>query len=1061
MMRLRAALLAMVLLVLAGGAESADDGGKTSVVILPPIVIGDASQHAVALGLCDQLADALQGKLTVVSRELMDRLLEEHKKVLVSGGTFSEPIVSAELAARVEVDVIDRPYRATLAIVGLSSGTVLARRQFPWPPKDAGQVVAEMAEALVQGEQALRASKHRPRLRVRLLFRYSDESPRLASLAQRLEQSLVAGVEQSEWLQPIRHVEARTAKEESLLILMGLGRVAGGRQFLPHADAVVEVTLEETHAAGVSFEGTPLRVTRRVSAGGKVGKPSSNTATVRDLDKLIARTKASLLEELRGLPDAQAAVDAFADAAARRKQAEAELRTTWRYKYQPTVVDYEARLAALAAAVKLDPTWEEAAYQYATCCADYLQVLPRSEARHHTAAVAAFREALGYLERFPLDHQHRGRVAARLMETWQPAWSLRVHPDALTSEERLAIEMMSRLLEVNAVAPPEEQPASVEVATARCLRGMELAGMPDRERLEWLMWIIDLRYRMILEGRMPKDNLAWSRLVGKGVSTCLAQGQRETALDLVARLRSAVEDHAVGVACLDLRSAANKLGDARFLADLDRWQAQREDRAGPVGRIPPWPLITFSKAPKVKCPVEVLKIECGHTHSAGPLGIMGNRLFVGINLGVAAASDWESVGPGRHGITQRLGVAELGAGGGASVIRYLPVAPTRKPMRVLSSAIMRGQLYLGTEDSGLAVWDPDADSWTILGGQEGLPTWRIDSLYAIDDDTLLCSRSFTLDVRSGKIVKVGRLQAVLNAKTMHPEWLPCHGDSFAPTSLVRLRDRTFVMLREELREVALPNKVLRSWKRAVDPDGQGYDPLRDVHAFSDIPDGGRLGLHIVAAGDGLFITGDRVVYYQPATDTWYGPLTLPGRSIDAGCFALTLEDALWMGRSEGVLRIRTKEFLDEAKKHGLVTTTKRYLLRRKALVDAADPMAQAYFYYCQKEYDKALSIVKTLTQPPKVDLQASLLGGLICQHGLKQPEWASAFYEILTQQTDQPAYTRAGLKAYARMLQAMGQRGQARELEQRVNRRLEAQRLLPTQPASMPASAGEVGEKNE
>jgi len=354
-------------------------------------------------------------------------------------------------------------------------------------------------------------------------------------------------------------------------------------------------------------------------------------------------------------------------------------------------------------------------------------------------------------------------------------------------------------------------------------------------------------------------------------------------------------------------------------------------------------------------------------------------------------------------------------------------------MQVISAAVMHGKLFLGTKNSGLAVWNPNDNAWTIMGGQEGLPTWQIDSLYAIDKDTLLCSRSFTLNVKSGKIVNVKGQELALADKTMNPDWIPCRGDNMAPTSLARVDGRTFVMMQEELREMAPPNRLVRSWKRAVEPDGQYYDPLRDRHVFSEIPDGGSVGLHIVAAGDGLFITGDRLVYYLPATDTWYGPLKLPGRSIYYGGYALTLGDALLVGTSEGVLRIRVKEFLDVARKNNLVSTTQEYLARRDAMVAAADPKAQAYYYYCQEDYDKALRIAKTLTQPPTIDLHAVLLAGLICQHGLKQFESASAFYEILIQQTDQPQYTRTGLKAYSRMLREMGQTKKATEMEQKMD----------------------------
>ena len=58
----------------------------------------------------------------------------------------------------------------------------------------------------------------------------------------------------------VQHLEALTAKEESLLLLLGHTQLGGGRQFAPHADRLLAVELVETdgllHLIGTESHGS-------------------------------------------------------------------------------------------------------------------------------------------------------------------------------------------------------------------------------------------------------------------------------------------------------------------------------------------------------------------------------------------------------------------------------------------------------------------------------------------------------------------------------------------------------------------------------------------------------------------------------------------------------------------------------------------------------------------------------------------------------------------------------------------------------------------------------------
>ncbi|MCK4299385.1 MAG: hypothetical protein KAX80_07625, partial [Planctomycetes bacterium] len=166
-------------------------------------------------------------------------------------------------------------------------------------------------------------------------------------------------------LQLVHHLEAATAKEESFLLLMGLSRLPGGRQFAPQADVTLELKLNEIDPVGKTFDETTLEIhfrpAREAADEWKVLR-----GTVGELDDLTMKVWEELSRQLTGV-DPKAGLDYLKEMAERRRQAREELEKLRSMRAHGVwdIVSLERGqqiLRTAAAAAKLDPTSEEAAF---------------------------------------------------------------------------------------------------------------------------------------------------------------------------------------------------------------------------------------------------------------------------------------------------------------------------------------------------------------------------------------------------------------------------------------------------------------------------------------------------------------------------------------------------------------------------------------------------------------------------------------------------------------------------------------------------------------------------
>ena len=381
------------------------DAAAPTVVVLPPRLkeTADSSVRADADLACDRLAEELaaEGIARIVDRSQVDRVLEEKRLA----GDWTKPIVGFDALLRLEVNVPSIVPEVRLSLIDVSHGNVMKEERCAWPLRedDLHRMVGQCREGLRQVGWS-----EKGQLKVRWLEAENEEqNPRIEPLVRRLEGVLEQAVARSPQLVAVQHLEAASAKEESLLLLMGLSRLPGGRQFVPKADATIQLRVREGDGQGKSFDQTPVEIMVRVIRGDAGGDQSfAIDATVARFDAAATETwekLAGLLREAR--PDA--AANWLDDLAARRRQAEAELRAARSIdRGHWGTAAYEqathARLAHIEAALKLDPTLEDAYGELMASLNEECSLARMNRERRKMADVAesTLAQALQYLDRF-------------------------------------------------------------------------------------------------------------------------------------------------------------------------------------------------------------------------------------------------------------------------------------------------------------------------------------------------------------------------------------------------------------------------------------------------------------------------------------------------------------------------------------------------------------------------------------------------------------------------------------------------------------------------------------
>ena len=277
--------------------EVASGRNPITVVVLPPPPLTASQDTVAAIELfCDQLAAELanDAELRVVDRTQIDRLLGE--RALVGG---APAVLAYDVLLRVGIDVMRAKPVVILRIVDLSTGNMAGCHEWPWTSEFTAGHLGEMAKKCK--ESAFGAvSASRGRVKVRVL---GVDTPRgmdrLQPMREHFEQMIGRVVAACPKVCVVQHLEAMTAKEESLLLLLGQARLASQRPVLPpHADRVLAAEIAETDAQGKTFGDTTLEIRFRLSNNGQDGDWTRVSGKVADWANLAPQACRLLAEQL-------------------------------------------------------------------------------------------------------------------------------------------------------------------------------------------------------------------------------------------------------------------------------------------------------------------------------------------------------------------------------------------------------------------------------------------------------------------------------------------------------------------------------------------------------------------------------------------------------------------------------------------------------------------------------------------------------------------------------------------------------------------------------------------
>ena len=279
--------IAAGLAILAAPGKAVLADAPLTVTVLPPAQTVAPKETIDSVYLfCDQLEAELaqDADLSVVDRTQIDRVLAER-----AIGKVASPALAYDGMIRVSLDPLRDKPALIVEAVDLSSGNPGGSHECPWTPEVPPNRLREMAQACKASLRKAVASAH-GKVKVRLLGVSTPSGmDRLQPMRDHLQQMVEQVVAQNPQVCVVQHLEAMTAKEESLLLLLGHAQLAGGREFVPHADRLLAVELAETDARGKTFDDTTIELRFRLGTDGASGDWRPVRGKVAEWSKLAPR----------------------------------------------------------------------------------------------------------------------------------------------------------------------------------------------------------------------------------------------------------------------------------------------------------------------------------------------------------------------------------------------------------------------------------------------------------------------------------------------------------------------------------------------------------------------------------------------------------------------------------------------------------------------------------------------------------------------------------------------------------------------------------------------------
>ncbi len=1022
------------------------------VVLSPSQPAGPEDARAVDL-FRSQLAAELgkDAELRVVDRSHIDRVLAER-----AIGAIDRPALAYDVMIRVEIDRLQARPAVVLSVVDLSNGNLAGARQWPWAP--------EMPDAVLRGmvgvckQLAIDAvATSRGRLKVRSLgVTTPDGMGRLEPMRSHLQEMLDSVLAANPTLCIVHHLEALTAAEESLLLLAGHVRMAGGRQYVPEADRVFKAQLTEVESAGKAFETTIIELRFRLDAGDSPDGWTAVRGKVADWPELAVRL-CSLLAAQLGRARPEEAADMVAEMITRRRQAEAELEAASQHKGK----DGRSVPGHIAAAAKLDPSYEPAAYRLVGLQHTYKERL---------------REALAYLERFPEDPKHRQQVIHDVFLATRKELCHEPPPEELEKARRRArvtmmglslrplhpdeTDMLRRIVEIGLDVDVRHFEPYCGCLVNAVHQGMMDCGIAGAYRWQWLD-----RVRRRVDGLMehigevdafhrPPIGSGLLRVRALLVLFAMEEGD-------AARVKIHLEEFKLcgrwvardswGIA-QHLRNMLAQHGDDELLEGYDRWLSKWNT---PVRRLD----LIWDDFPIYE--EAVIEPKMDRCIAMVPLAACPRILYGVAGTNMHEITGWSGTMPSR----QRLCRIPIDSEGRPAWGTLPDVAtPCPEDMAVTSGTCLDGRLYVGTKRTGLLIIETGSGASETVGLAQGLPDVNVRYVTCLDGERLLIvtgekerTTYCTLEAKTGRITLIHRLdgksplyrtpshvwwngeklmafgfaglaQDILRTPPEFANWPDVwpygwkrqrYSGPSEPTSMAVVNGNRYVMACMGLHEIDHAGGVRRSWWNRTQfsaacpgPDGLSQSRITTPSGLPD--DNPRTSYKYVAgAGSHLFLVGEQadtadLLCYEPATDTWFGPLRL--KHMGEHPYPMGDAQGVWVGGTDGLAYMATSDFLEAARAAGRVMTTPAVAQRKRELAEAAGPFADAKFRLLLRDFAGARHQTESILAASPDDAKSLLLMAKLHESWcLDQPDESLRWYRRLSALEADPSAIYTGL----------------------------------------------------
>jgi len=1066
-------------------------------VVLPPgLPFGGTDELKVAAELLvDRLTVEIQkvDTLQVVDRSQVARLLRERELAGALGpaAPASRPLVSYDAMVKLEIDAARATPEARLSVLDLSTGNVLEQASHPWPITD--ESLRAMGELCRKA--AAKVGKAAPkRLKVRLPgLEPVGPDVRMRALGSRLARTFQESLARSEGIVLVEHLEATSSLDEALLLALGMSKPPGGRRFVPHSDATVELRLREVDSVNRTFEETTVEIGVRLRQGPKSQADWIPTkGTVRDFDGLIETAWTSLAKPLAGAKPGAASAW-LDDRADRRRQADSELRAA---KDAPL----PERIAHLEAALKIDPMHEEVTWQLIDSLGNLTRNRP--EYHNHPDSLRILPLAIRYLELFPPNRDRLGSIQFQLVSVTRnrefdpPPADLEAVP--LTEVQRTKLDHLKRFMELSVSGDIHAAGTQSSRVMMDVCHGMRRTGVPLAQREAWMDWVV---------AQCEKQAVGIPSLVGVPSSYAVEISWIDHSSIRLRVVEEAVKDrrhdrakkllesyHSYFETNRDVRlhSAERIRGIYRAIKDVDGLASFEKRNAQLDGTVVHPMSIRWSGIPLFdpelpaklpSTPIRYCRQSDGYTWQITPLAEGKGRLYVLVrekNFPKLGYLPLDASGRPKGELVKKQGKWNPLA---LETVVLLPPYPLPDRLHLKGSRFFRGKLYVYGNDSGLLEFDPETDRWKTYGPEQGLPLVNLDTLLPLDEHTLQCRGNVSgeteykriacnLDLRTGKVVVVSRDE--LYGETPYPkelyhiwsdggtvwrqveEGFTWRERSGAETkrersrampygwqlstwrwketyAAVELAGRRFLWCSDGLHQVDATGKTLQSWLSAcrVHPD-----PLVQSWAVDLPPDSPVAG--------GLLGATDRMLVFHGGRELArksFNTLQLFDLESDTWYQAETAENlgwvgvlgsgGVWLGGDERMSFVALVDILAEAQAAGRVIKTADYGARKAQAIEAAPPLERAKYLFAMRRFPEAIALFEPLAAGAEVSPEVLILLGQAYEPS--QPDKALDAYRRLAASKDRSAAL-TGLVFEHRLLRDRKQTDAAREIAQKILR---------------------------